>query len=264
MSLISIDNVSKNFGSVQVLKGVSLDVAAGEVVALIGKSGSGKSTMLRCVNGLEKPDSGRIVVDGVELTAVRSDLRKLRLKVGMVFQQFNLYPHLSAQKNIMLALTIVKNIERDEAAEIAKTVLRRVGLLEKASAFPTQLSGGQQQRVAIARAIAMQPRALLCDEITSALDPELVSEVLAVVGELAADGMTLVLVTHEMRFARQVCDRVAFMHQGTIHEIGSPDSFFDAPQTRELQQFLGLTPALCATGASSAGPDRFMNTRAAA
>ena len=239
MSLISIDRISKSFGATKVLEKVSLNVTAKEVIAIVGKSGSGKSTMLRCINGLESIDSGRIVVDGVDVTPVQEELRKLRLKVGMVFQQFNLYPHLSVIKNIMLALTLVKKLSSDEAEAIAESVLHRVGLQHKACAYPEQLSGGQQQRVAIARAMAMQPRALLCDEITSALDPELVNEVLAVVGELAADGMTLLLVTHEMRFARNVCDRVAFMHNGSIHEMAPPDEFFDNPQTEELRQFLG-------------------------
>lgn len=238
MSLIAIEAVSKSFGSNLVLRQVTLDVEPGEVVALIGRSGSGKSTLLRCINGLETLDAGRIVVEDVCVSQDRRELHKLRLKVGMVFQQFNLFPHLSVRHNVMLPLQVVKGMRCDEAEALARTMLERVGMAQKASAFPDQLSGGQQQRVAIARALAMQPKALLCDEVTSALDPELVNEVLAVVGELAADGMTLVMVTHEMRFARQVCNKVAFMHQGAIHEIGPPEEVFEKPQTAELRQFI--------------------------
>lgn len=239
MSLIAITEVKKRFGDVEVLKGINLDVARGEVVAIIGKSGSGKSTLLRCVNGLEMIDDGSIMVAGAQLIPDDLHLKALRLKVGMIFQQFNLFPHLSAGRNVMLSQMVVKKTPAAEAEAMARRMLDRVGLGHRFDAFPDQLSGGQQQRVAIARALAMQPMALLCDEITSALDPELVNEVLAVVKELAADGMTLMMVTHEMRFAREVCDRVVFMHQGRVHEIGPPEEVFGSPRTPELQQFLG-------------------------
>ncbi|WP_297106161.1 amino acid ABC transporter ATP-binding protein [uncultured Devosia sp.] len=243
MSLIAITDVRKSFGSNEVLKGIDIDIARGEVIAIIGKSGSGKSTLLRCINGLETIDSGSISVEGAQLLTEARALRELRLKVGMIFQQFNLFPHLTAGRNVMLSQMVVKKTPKDEAAEIARNMLQRVGLGEKFDAYPDQLSGGQQQRVAIARALAMQPIALLCDEITSALDPELVAEVLAVVKELAAEGMTLVMVTHEMRFARDVCSRVVFMHQGRVHEIGPPEDVFTNPRTPELQQFLGMSQA---------------------
>ena len=239
MPLISIEGLRKRFGANEVLKGVDVAVEAGEVIAIIGKSGSGKSTLLRCVNGLETCEEGGITVDGTHVGARDTDLRELRLKVGMIFQQFNLFPHLSAGRNVMLAPMIVKGVSESEARATAEKMLARVGLAEKFDALPDKLSGGQQQRVAIARALAMQPKALLCDEITSALDPELVNEVLAVVKSLAADGMTLLMVTHEMRFAREVCDRVIFMHQGRVHEVGPPQEVFAKPQTAELRQFLG-------------------------
>lgn len=239
MSLIKIENIKKNYGTNQVLKGVSLEVAAGEVIAIIGKSGSGKSTLLRCINGLEKIDGGSITVNDVPLVPEENQLRKIRLEVGMIFQQFNLFPHLTVGKNLMLCPTIVKKQNKGEVEQAARTVLARVGLADKFDAYPDQLSGGQQQRVAIARALSMNPKALLCDEITSALDPELVNEVLAVVRSLAAEGMTLLMVTHEMRFARDVCDRVVFMHDGLVHEVGAPEEFFSSPRTPELQNFLG-------------------------
>ncbi|AWJ91959.1 amino acid ABC transporter ATP-binding protein (PAAT family) [Azospirillum brasilense] len=239
MSLIAITEVKKRFGDVEVLKGINLDVERGEVVAIIGKSGSGKSTLLRCVNGLEMIDDGSIMVAGAQLINDDLHLKALRLKVGMIFQQFNLFPHLSAGRNVMLSQMVVKKTPAREAEAMARRMLERVGLGHKFDAYPDQLSGGQQQRVAIARALSMQPMALLCDEITSALDPELVNEVLAVVKELAADGMTLMMVTHEMRFAREVCDRVVFMHQGRVHEIGPPEEVFGNPRTPELRQFLG-------------------------
>ncbi|MGN6578440.1 MAG: amino acid ABC transporter ATP-binding protein [Bordetella sp.] len=240
MPLIALEDVHKHFGENEVLKGVTLRVEAGEVIAIIGKSGSGKSTMLRCINGLETPDGGAIMVADSQVAADELRLRALRLKVGMVFQQFNLFPHLSVGRNVMLSPMVTRKVPREQAEATARRMLDRVGLLHRFDAWPDQLSGGQQQRVAIARALAMEPMALLCDEITSALDPELVAEVLAVVRELAADGMTLLMVTHEMRFAREVCDRVVFMHQGRIHESGAPQALFQAPQTPELRQFLGL------------------------
>jgi polar amino acid transport system ATP-binding protein len=239
MPLIAIKDVHKRFGPLEVLKGIDLEIDAGEVVAVIGKSGSGKSTLLRCVNGLESIEGGSITVCGKAVSTAERDLRALRLEVGMIFQQFNLFPHLCAGRNVMLSPMVVKGMAEGEARELAEQALARVGLAEKFPSFPDQLSGGQQQRVAIARALAMRPKALLCDEITSALDPELVNEVLAVVRGLAGDGMTLVMVTHEMRFAREVCDRVVFMHQGRIHEIGPPEEVFANPRTPELRQFLG-------------------------
>jgi polar amino acid transport system ATP-binding protein len=240
MSLITVTDVRKRFGDNEVLKGIDLEVEAGEVIAIIGKSGSGKSTLLRCINGLETINAGSITVAGAQLLADDLHLRALRLKVGMIFQQFNLFPHLTAGRNVMLSPMIVKRLPQAEAEPLARKMLERVGLAQKFDAYPDQLSGGQQQRVAIARALAMQPSALLCDEITSALDPELVNEVLAVVGELAKEGMTLLMVTHEMRFAREVCDRVVFMHLGRVHEIGPPEDVFMHPRTPELQQFLGM------------------------
>jgi len=239
MSLLSITGLHKYYGSNHVLKGVDLKVEEGEVVAIIGRSGSGKSTLLRTLNGLESINDGVIEVDGQYLDAQRSDLRALRQKVGMVFQQFNLFPHLSVGENVMLAPQVVKKTDRAESRRLAEKMLERVGLADKFNAFPEQLSGGQQQRVAIARALAMSPRVLLCDEITSALDPELVNEVLSVVRELAKEGMTLIMVTHEMRFAREVGDKLVFMHQGRVHEVGAPKELFQAPATPELANFIG-------------------------
>ena len=239
MSLVKIAGLQKRFGSNHVLKGIDLEITEGEVVAIIGRSGSGKSTLLRTINGLESIDGGEIVVDGATLHAGEKDLRPPRLKVGMVFQQFNLFPHLTAGANVMLAPTVVKKTPRPEAMEIARKMMAKVGLSEKFDSYPDQLSGGQQQRVAIARALAMNPRVLLCDEITSALDPELVNEVLAVVKQLAAEGMTLMMVTHEMRFAREVSDKLVFMYQGRIHEAGPPKELFANPATEELASFVG-------------------------
>lgn len=240
MSLIEITEVRKSFGSNEVLKGINLDIEPGEVIAIIGKSGSGKSTLLRCINGLEMIDSGSIAVAGAHLGADEAHLRALRLKVGMIFQQFNLFPHVTAGGNVMMAQRVVRRTPKAEAEAIARAMLDRVGLGHKFDVYPHELSGGQQQRVAIARALAMQPIALLCDEITSALDPELVAEVLAVVRELAREGMTLAMVTHEMKFARDVCSRVVFMHEGRVHEVGVPEEVFTSPATLELKQFLGM------------------------
>ena len=236
--LVRIDALHKRFGDNHVLKGIDLRIQQGDVVSIIGRSGSGKSTLLRSINGLETFDDGLIEIDGARLYAGQSDLRALRLKVGMVFQQFNLFPHLTAGENVMLAPQVVKKTAPAECERLAREMLAKVGLAEKYDAYPDQLSGGQQQRVAIARALAMQPRVLLCDEITSALDPELVNEVLAVVKQLASEGMTLIMVTHEMRFARDVGNRVVFMHQGRVHESGEPRMLFANPQTPELQQFI--------------------------
>ena len=239
--IVEITALRKSFGANEVLKGIDLKVESGEVIAIIGKSGSGKSTLLRCINGLEVFQEGALTVDGKPLLHESPmAMRELRQRVGMIFQSFNLFPHLTVGKNIMLAPTLVKKTAGAPAEEHARALLQRVGLAEKFESWPDQLSGGQQQRVAIARALAMQPSVLLCDEITSALDPELVGEVLQVVESLAAEGMTLLMVTHEMNFARKVCDRVVFMHQGRVHEIGPPDEVFSHPQTAELKQFLGM------------------------
>jgi polar amino acid transport system ATP-binding protein len=238
-SIVAVRQLRKRYGTNEVLKGVDLDVKRGEVIAIIGKSGSGKSTLLRCINGLEEFQEGTLHVDGQPL---RHDdakaMRELRQHVGMIFQGFNLFPHLSVGRNVMLAPTLVKKANAVDIDATARRLLARVGLAEKFDAWPDQLSGGQQQRVAIARALAMSPSVMLCDEITSALDPELVGEVLKVVEGLAEEGMTLLMVTHEMNFARKVSDRVVFMHAGRIHEIGPPEQIFGSPQTPELQQFL--------------------------
>ena len=238
-AIVQIAALRKSFGSNEVLKGIDLSVQRGEVIAIIGKSGSGKSTLLRCINGLEVFQHGSLLVDGLPLK--HSDakaMRALRQHVGMIFQNFNLFPHLSVGRNVMLAPTLVKQGDGAVIAAQARQLLERVGLAEKFDAWPDQLSGGQQQRVAIARALAMQPSVMLCDEITSALDPELVGEVLRVVETLAEEGMTLLMVTHEMNFARKVADRVVFMHDGRIHEMGPPAQLFGEPQTPELKQFL--------------------------
>lgn len=240
MSLIDIDSLKKSYGTTEVLKGIDLHVEKGEVIAIIGKSGSGKSTLLRCINGLETINDGAISVGGAQLINDEVHLRHLRQKVGMIFQQFNLFPHKTAGQNVMLAQQVVKKRPKPEAEAMARKMLERVGLGDKFDSYPDQLSGGQQQRVAIARALAMEPMALLCDEVTSALDPELVGEVLQVVRELAAEGMTLLMVTHEMAFARDVCSRVVFMHQGRVHEIGPPHEVFTNPKTPELRSFIGM------------------------
>jgi len=237
--IVEVKGLRKRYGTNEVLKGIDLDVKAGEVIAIIGKSGSGKSTLLRCVNGLEAFQDGTLHVQGRPLEHANAKaMRALRQHVGMIFQSFNLFPHLSVGKNVMLAPTLVKTTDKAAAEAQAKALLLRVGLADKFDAWPDQLSGGQQQRVAIARALAMEPSVMLCDEITSALDPELVGEVLRVVESLAEEGMTLMMVTHEMNFARKVSDRVLFMHAGRIHEMGPPEQLFDAPQTAELKQFL--------------------------
>jgi len=239
MPVVEIRGLRKRFGTNEVLKGIDLSVEPGEVIAIIGKSGSGKSTLLRCVNGLEQFDEGTLTVDGKPLLHDdRRAMRELRQRVGMIFQSFNLFPHLTVGRNVMLAPTLVKGESAAQVEARARTLLERVGLAEKFDAWPDQLSGGQQQRVAIARALAMAPSVMLCDEITSALDPELVGEVLRVVEGLADEGMTLLMVTHEMNFARKVSDRVVFMHAGRIHEMGAPEELFGAPKTAELQQFL--------------------------
>ena len=242
LPLVDIAGLRKSFGNNEVLKGVDLQVNRGEVVAIIGKSGSGKSTLLRCINGLESFQEGQLTVHGQALQASDPQaMRELRKNVGMIFQNFNLFPHLSVGRNVMLAPSLVMNQPKAVARASAERLLQRVGLAEKFDAMPEQLSGGQQQRVAIARALAMDPEILLCDEVTSALDPELVGEVLSVVEGLAEQGMTLMMVTHEMSFARKVSDKVVFMHRGKVHEVGAPEQLFGHPQTPELRQFLGLS-----------------------
>lgn len=240
-ALVDIQGLRKRFGDNEVLKGVDLHISRREVICIIGKSGSGKSTLLRCLNGLETFEDGRVAVDGQAIRhADRQAMRELRQNVGMIFQNFNLFPHLSAGENVMLAPRLVQKLGRVEARRQARKLLERVGLAERFDHYPDQLSGGQQQRVAIARALAMNPQVMLCDEITSALDPELVGEVLQVVEGLAKEGMTLIMVTHEMAFARRVSDRVIFMHQGRVHEAGPPETLFTAPRTAELRRFLGV------------------------
>jgi polar amino acid transport system ATP-binding protein len=235
--IVTLRDVYKSFGKNEVLKGVNFGVKRGEVTVLIGKSGSGKSTALRCIDRLEKVDQGYIEVCGHVLTDPSLKLRQLRLDVGIVFQSYNLFPHLTIGENIMLAPRSVKNLGKAEAADLAKKCLAQVGLSEKFDAYPEQLSGGQQQRAAIARSLAMQPKVVLFDEVTSALDPQLTGEVLRVIERLAEEGMTMVMVTHEMNFARKIADQIVFMHQGKVWEIG-PGSLLDNPQTEELRDFL--------------------------
>ncbi|MEO9121954.1 MAG: amino acid ABC transporter ATP-binding protein [Burkholderiaceae bacterium] len=239
MSLVvELKDVHKRFGSQQVLKGISLTVNKGEIVAIIGQSGSGKSTVLRCMDRLETIDSGAITVCGHDLTDKNFNLRGLRLDVGIVFQSYNLFPHLTVLQNITLALTSVKKLPRHAAKAVADSVLEQVGLLEKREAYPEQLSGGQQQRVAIARSLAMDPQLMLFDEVTSALDPKLTGEVLKVIEALALKGMTMVLVTHEMAFAYKLANRVVFMHEGLVWEQGD-SHILKNPATKELQEFVG-------------------------
>jgi polar amino acid transport system ATP-binding protein len=246
--LLSIRQLSKQFGSTKVLTEICLDVAEGEVVSVIGASGSGKTTLLRCVNLLEDFDAGEIVLDGVSIgyrvengrrtRLAERELARQRAMTGMVFQSFNLFPHLTALGNVMLGLTKVRRLAKIEARDLALSWLERVGLADRASHLPSQLSGGQQQRVAIARALAMDPKLVLLDEITSALDPELVQEVLQTISRLADDGITLLIVTHEMRFAQKVSSRVVFMDRGSIAEIGPAKRLFEKPSTERLKQFL--------------------------
>ena len=237
--LVKITDVKKSFGANEVLKGVSMDVARGDVVAIIGRSGSGKSTLLRCVNGLETYQSGSISVDGIEVGGAKTDLRDLRRHVGMVFQQFNLFPHLTILQNCTLAPMRSRGLSKAEAEAMAMKYLTRVRIPEQAGKYPSQLSGGQQQRVAIARALCMTPKIMLFDEPTSALDPEMVKEVLDTMIGLAEDGMTMLCVTHEMGFARSVADRVIFMADGRIVEQAPPDEFFRNPKDERTRQFLG-------------------------
>lgn len=236
--MIEIQNVHKSFGPLKVLKGIDLTVEKGEVVTVIGGSGSGKSTLLTCINGLEPIDTGRILVDRTEVHARTTDLNRLRQKIGIVFQQWNAFPHLTVLENVTLAPRKVLGIDKAEAEAIAEKQLRHVGLGDKLSTFPSRLSGGQQQRMAIARALAMSPDYMLFDEVTSALDPQLVGEVLETLKMLAEEGMTMICVTHEMAFARDVSDRVAYFHKGTMAEIGAPEQIFGDPQHPETRAFL--------------------------
>jgi polar amino acid transport system ATP-binding protein len=238
MPLLALNSISKRFGAHQALEDVSLAIEPGEVVAIIGRSGSGKSTLLRCINGLERPDSGTIEFDGKAFEPTPRRLKALRREIGIVFQSYNLFPHLCVERNITLGPTAAKGIKLAAARELARKVLRMVDLEDKIAAYPQQLSGGQQQRVAIARALAMEPRLVLFDEITAALDPELIGEVVRVLDRLARDGMTMVLVTHEMGFARRSADTIVFMHQGRIWEKGLPAKLFGAPATAELTSFI--------------------------
>lgn len=242
--MIRIENLSKNFGDVEVLKQIHVEIEPHEVVVLIGPSGSGKTTLLRCLNGIEELTSGKIELDGVVLEATFSKkernkrIRELRQRTGMVFQNFNLFPHLTAIENVIEGLTTVKKMNKQEAIRRGEELLQKVGMLDKKDHYPSRLSGGQQQRVAIARSLAMEPKIMLFDEPTSALDPELVGEVLEVMKQLAKDGMTMVIVTHEMGFAREVAHRVIFMDNGQIVESGLPEDFFNAPKTERAQKFL--------------------------
>lgn len=238
MSLVELKSVVKRYGKHTVLQDVDLSVEKGEIIAIIGRSGSGKSTLLRCVNGLEPVQGGEVWVDGVAVHDPKADLRALRARVGIVFQSFNLFPHLTVERNVTLGPVIVKGMAPDAAVKLAHEALRKVGLEEKIGAYADELSGGQQQRVAIARSLAMAPTIMLFDEITSALDPELVGEVLLVLEQMAREGMTMLLVTHEMNFARRVANRVVFMNQGKVWEQGPAKEFFAAPRTDELKSFL--------------------------
>ena len=237
--MIQIENLHKYFGNLEVLKGVDLNVRPGEVVCIVGPSGSGKSTLLRCINKLEILTSGKIVVDGYDLNDPKTNINKVRTEATMVFQQFNLFPHMTVLDNVTLGLIKVRGIKRAEAEKIGLELLAKVGLTEKSDVYPRQLSGGQQQRVAIARALALNPKVLLFDEPTSALDPELVGEVLEVMRNLAKEGMTMVVVTHEMGFAKEVADRCIFIDEGIIMEEALPKDFFNSPKHPRLRDFLG-------------------------
>ncbi len=239
MSIIEFHKVNKFFGDFQVLEDIDFSVEEGEVVVVIGPSGSGKSTLLRCINALEEISSGELYVDGMRVHDKKTDLNRLRAEIGFVFQQFNLYPHMTVARNITLAPTKVKKVSKKEADERCERLLRRVGIPEQANKYPESLSGGQQQRVAIARGLAMEPKVMLFDEPTSALDPEMINEVLEAMADLARGGMTMVVVTHEMGFARRVADRVVFMDEGRIVEVGPPEHFFQNPENERTKRFLG-------------------------
>ena len=236
--MIEVEDIHKWFGRLHVLQGIDLQINEGEVVVLIGASGSGKSTLLRCINGLERIQKGRVVVDGIDIHASKTNLNKARQEIGIVFQSFNLFPHMTVLKNITISPVKVKKVKSRDALITAKELLDRIGIPEKADEYPDQLSGGQQQRVAIARALAMQPKVMLFDEPTSALDPEMISEVLDLMRELAEEKMTMVVVTHEMGFAREVADRIAFMADGQIVEIAPPEEFFGNPQDERTRRFV--------------------------
>lgn len=236
--IIQVKNLKKQFKHIEVLKGIDIEIRKGEVVAVIGPSGSGKSTFLRCLNLLEQPTSGQIIFEGSDLTDKRTNINQLRQKMGMVFQSFNLFANMTVLKNLTIGPMKIKGMKQPEAEKLALSLLQRVGLGDRGDAYPIQMSGGQQQRVAIARALAMQPDVMLFDEPTSALDPEMVSEVLDVMKQLAAEHMTMVVVTHEMGFAREVADRVIFIDQGVIQEEGTPEEFFGNPQNQRLKDFL--------------------------
>ncbi|MHB9094801.1 MAG: amino acid ABC transporter ATP-binding protein [Eubacteriales bacterium] len=237
-TIIRLENVYKSFGSLKVLDGVNLEVKRGEVVVVIGPSGCGKSTQLRCINGLEQIDSGRITVNDIDITSGKVDWQVVRQKVGMVFQSYNLYPHFNVMRNLILSPMKVQKKTKKESIEIAETLLDRVGLLDKRDMFPSQLSGGQQQRIAIVRALMMHPDVMLFDEVTSALDPELINEVLNVMIDLAKSGMTMIVVTHEMGFAKAVANKIVFMHNGVAAESGPPEEFFANPKDDRLKNFL--------------------------
>jgi polar amino acid transport system ATP-binding protein len=237
-NMILVEDLHKYFGDIEAVKAVDLTIKRGEVVVIVGPSGSGKSTVLRCINHLEEPTAGRVYIDGVHLEDKATDINAVRAEVGMVFQQFNLFPHLTALENVTIAQRLVRKRSKEEADRIGMEQLTRVGIPEKADAYPRQLSGGQQQRVAIARALAMQPKVMLFDEPTSALDPEMIKEVLDVMLDLAREGMTMVVVTHEMGFARAAADRVVFMDEGQVVEVAAPDVLFTNPQHRRTQAFL--------------------------
>jgi polar amino acid transport system ATP-binding protein len=238
--MLELKGIHKRFGDLHVLRGIDLRLDRGEVVCVLGPSGSGKSTLLRCINLLEPPDEGEILLEGTDVTGSNGDINFVRRRIGMVFQQFNLFPHRSALGNVMLAPSTVLERSKHESAERSRALLERVGLADKIDEYPDRLSGGQQQRVAIARALAMDPQVMLFDEVTSALDPELVKEVLDVMRELANEGMTMIVVTHELGFAREVADRVVFMDHGVIVEEGPPAQVLDAPREPRTKQFLGL------------------------
>ena len=237
-TLIKVENLQKAFGKVEVLKGINTEIKKGEVVCIIGPSGSGKSTFLRTLNLLESPTGGSIVFDGTDITAKGADVNRHRMRMGMVFQQFNLFPHMTVLKNMTIAPIKLLKLSKAEAEERAMKLLERVGLADRADSYPSQLSGGQKQRIAIVRALCMQPDVMLFDEPTSALDPEMVGEVLEVMKSLASDGMTMAVVTHEMGFAREVADRVLFIDEGIIMEEGKPDELFQTPKSARLKDFL--------------------------
>ncbi len=237
-TMIKVNQLQKRFGQAHILRGIDCEIRAGEVVCVIGPSGSGKSTFLRCLNGLEEVSDGDIFIEGIKLNDPRVDLNALRARLGMVFQRFNLFPHMTVLENLIMAPMQVKSLSRREAVLVVEKLLQKVGLLDKIDAFPNQLSGGQQQRVAIARALAMEPKVMLFDEPTSALDPELVGEVLSVMKQLAEEGMTMVVVTHEMGFAREVADRVFFIDQGVIMEEGPPQQVLGDPHHERTRDFL--------------------------